>query len=125
MHLSQIHNPSHPPTNHCGLIIHIPSLSSPLLLRNYPNTFAFIPLVVICLSSLNRSNSKAFCPILPCIAPVCESMHYHKTGVPWQTNKIFFIAKFHFPKSIIYGSVWHPAQYNTFFPTLQNAERLL
>ena len=84
MHLSQIHNPSHPPTNHCGLIIHIPSLSSPLLLRNYPNTFAFIPLVVICLSSLNRSNSKAFCPILPCIAPVCESMHYHKTGVPWQ-----------------------------------------
>ncbi len=21
--------------------------------------------------------------------------------------------------------VWHPAQYNTFFPTLQNAERLL
>ena len=91
MHLSQIHNPSHPPTNHCGLIIHIPSLSSPLLLRNYPNTFAFIPLVVICLSSLNRSNSKAFCPILPCIAPVCESMHYHKTGVPWQMNNIFII----------------------------------
>ena len=82
MHLSQIHNPSHPPTNHCGLIIHIPSLSSPLLLRNYPNTFAFIPLVVICLSSLNRSNSKAFCLILPCVAPVCEGMHYHKTGVP-------------------------------------------
>ena len=91
MHLSQIHNPSHPPTNHCGLIIHIPSLSSPLLLRNYPNTFAFIPLVVICLSSLNRSNSKAFCPILPCIAPVCESMHYHKTGVPWQMNKTLII----------------------------------
>lgn len=91
MHLSQIHNPSHPPTNHCGLIIHIPSLSSPLLLRNYPNTFAFIPLVVICLSSLNRSNSKAFCPILPCIAPVCESMHYHKTGVPWQMKSIFNI----------------------------------
>ena len=45
--------------------------------------------------------------------------------LPWQMNKIFFIAKSHFPKNIIYGSVWHPAQYNTFFPTLQNAERLL
>ena len=45
--------------------------------------------------------------------------------LPWQMNKIFFIAKFHFPKNIIYGSVWHPGHYNTFFPTLQNAERLL
>ena len=92
MHLSQIHNPSHPPTNHCGLIIHIPSLSSPLLLRNYPNTFAFIPLPAMSLSSLNRSNSNTFCHILPCVAPVCEGMHYHKTGVPWQMNKIFNIA---------------------------------
>ena len=64
----------------------VPSLSSPLLLRNYPNTFAFIPIPPMSLSSLNRSNSKAFCHILPCVAPVCEGMHYHKTGVPWQTK---------------------------------------
>ena len=38
------------------------------------------------ISSRNRSNSKAFCHILPCVAPVYEDMHYHKTGVPWQTN---------------------------------------
>ena len=69
----------------------VPSLSCPLLLRNYPNTFAFIPIPPMSLSSLNRSNSKAFCHILPCVAPVCEGMHYHKTGVPWNTNSIFII----------------------------------
>ena len=42
-------------------------------------------------SSQNRSNSKAFCHILPCIASVYEGMHYHKTGVPWQMNRIFII----------------------------------
>lgn len=36
------------------------------------------------LSSRNRSNSKAFRHILPRVAPVCEGMYYHKTGVPWQ-----------------------------------------
>ena len=66
-------------------------VSSPLLLRNPPNTFAFIPLPATSLSSLNRSNSNAFCHILPCVAPVCEGMHYHKTGVPWQTNNIFIM----------------------------------
>ncbi len=65
--------------------------SSPLLLGNPPNTFAFIPLPATSLSSLNRSNSNAFCHILPCVAPVCEGMHYHKTGVPWQTNNIFIM----------------------------------
>ena len=69
----------------------VPSLSSPLLLRNYPNTFAFIPIPPMSLSSLNRSNSKAFCHILPCVAPVCEGMHYHKTGVPWQMKSTFII----------------------------------
>lgn len=49
----------------------VPSLSSPLLLRISPHTFAFIPIPPMCLSSRNRSNSKAFRHILPCIAPVC------------------------------------------------------
>ena len=62
--------------------VYVPSLSSPLLLRNYPNTFAFIPIPSMSLSSRNRSISKIFRHILPCIAPVCEGMHYHKTGVP-------------------------------------------
>lgn len=74
-----------------AFIIHIQPLSSPLLLRNPPNTFAFIPIPPMSLSSRNRSNSKAFRHILPCITPVCEGMHYHKTGVPWQTNKTLII----------------------------------
>lgn len=74
-----------------AFIIHIQPLSSPLLLRNPPNTFAFIPIPPMSLSSRNRSNSKAFRHILPCIAPVCEGMHYHKTGVPWQMNKTLII----------------------------------
>lgn len=69
----------------------VPSLSSPLLLRNHPHTFAFIPIPSMSLSSRNRSNSKAFRHILPCVAPVCEDMHYHKTGVPWQMNSTFII----------------------------------
>ena len=67
------------------------SLSSPLLLRISPHTFAFIPLPSMSLSSRNRSNSKAFRHILPCIAPICKGMHYHKTGVPWQMKSIFNI----------------------------------
>ena len=74
--------------------VYVPSLSSPLLLRNYPNTFAFIPIPSMSLSSRNRSISKIFRHILPCIAPVCEGMHYHKTGVPWQTNKILIFLIF-------------------------------
>ena len=72
----------------------VPSLSSPLLLRISPHTFAFIPIPSMCLSSRNRSNSKAFRHILPCIAPVCEGMHYHKTGVPWQMKSTFIIVLF-------------------------------
>ena len=41
------------------------------------------------LSSRNRSNSKASRHILPSVAPVCEGMHYHKTGVPWQTKRMW------------------------------------
>ena len=72
----------------------VPSLNSPLLLRNYPNTFAFIPIPPMSLSSRNRSNSKSFRHILPHVAPVCKGMHYHKTGVPWQMNSIFIIVLF-------------------------------
>ena len=74
-----------------AFIIHIQPLSSPLLLRIAPNTFAFIPIQPMSLSSRNRSNSKAFRHILPRVAPVCEGMHYHKTGVPWQMNNTFII----------------------------------
>ena len=63
-------------------------LSSLLLLRNSSNTFAFTPLPTMSLSSLNRSNSMAFRHIMPYSAPVCEGMHYHKTGVPWQMKRI-------------------------------------
>ena len=73
-------------------IVYLPSLSSRLLLRNIPNFFDYYGSSPMCLSSRNRSNSKAFRHILPCIAPVCAGMHYHKTGVPWQMNKIFVIA---------------------------------
>ena len=65
--------------------------SSPLLLRNPPHTFAFIPLPAMSLSSLNRSNSKALRPIMPYSAPFCEDMPYHKTGVPWQMKSTFII----------------------------------
>lgn len=71
--------------------VYVPSLSSPLLLRNYPNTFVFIPIPPMSLSSRNRSNSNAFRHILPRVAPVCESMHYHKTGVPWQMKSTLII----------------------------------
>ena len=72
----------------------VPSLSSPLLLRNYPNFFDYYGSSPMCLSSRNRSNSKAFRHILPCIAPVCKGMHYHKTGVPWQMKSILIIVLF-------------------------------
>ena len=75
-------------------LVYVPSLSSRLLLRNIPNFFDYYGSSPMCLSSRNRSNSKAFRHILPCIAPVCEGMHYHKTGVPWHTNSIFIIVLF-------------------------------
>lgn len=64
-------------------------VSSPLLLKNPPNTFAFIPLPPMSLSSLNRSNSNAFRHIMPYSAPLCKALHYSKTGVPWQINNTF------------------------------------
>ena len=75
-------------------LVYLPSLSSRLLLRNIPNFFDYYGSSPMCLSSRNRSNSKAFRHILPCIAPVCEGMHCHKTGVPWQMKSIFIIVLF-------------------------------
>ena len=75
-------------------LVYLPSLSSPLLLRISPHTFAFIPIPSMSLSSRNRSNSKAFRHILPRVAPVCEGMHYHKTGVPWHTKSTRIIVLF-------------------------------
>ena len=69
----------------------VPSLSNLLLLRISPYTFAFIPIPSMSLSSRNRSISKTFRHILPCVVPVCKGMHYHKTGVPWQMNNILII----------------------------------
>lgn len=59
----------------------VPSLSSPLLLRNYPNTFAFIPIPPMSLSSLNRSNSNTFCPVLPQSAKVCIIIKLECRGI--------------------------------------------
>ena len=48
----------------------------------------------MCLSSLNRSNSKAFRRILPCVAPLYKALHYSKTGVPWQMKHTLIIILF-------------------------------
>ena len=69
------------------------SISSLLLLRNTPNTFAFIPILLICLSSRNRSISKVFRHIMPCLAQVYKGMIYSKTGVPWQMNNTRILIK--------------------------------
>lgn len=70
------------------------SLSSPLLLRISPHTFDFIPIPSMSLSSRKRSIFNAFRHILPCVAPLCEDMHYHKTGVPWQMKSTLIIVLF-------------------------------
>ena len=74
-----------------AFIIHIQPLSSPLLLRISPHTFAFIPIPPMSFSSRNRSIFNTFRHIQPCVAPVCEGIHYHKTEVPWQMNKTLII----------------------------------
>ena len=75
------------------------SLSSSLLLRISPHTFAFIPILPMCLSSLNRSIYAVSRHILPCVAPLCKALHYSKTGVPWQMNStrmlIIYLLKCH------------------------------
>lgn len=48
----------------------------------------------MCLSSLNRSNPKAFRHIMPYSAPLCKALHYSKTGLPWQMKRTFIIVLF-------------------------------
>ena len=91
-------------------VLFVLPLSSLLLLRISPTPFAFIPIPPMSLSSRNRSISNTFRHILPRIAPVCEGMHYHKTGVPWQMNKIFIIIFFppEMPRfALFYALFWH------------------
>ncbi len=66
-------------------------LSSLLLLRNPPHTFAFIPILLMCLSSPNRSIYAVFLHIMPYSAHLCKVLHYSKTGVPWQMKSTFII----------------------------------
>lgn len=72
----------------------VPSLSSQLLLRISPNFFDYFGSSPMCLSSRNRSICKAFRHIMPYSAPLCKVLHYSKTGVPWQTNKILIFLIF-------------------------------
>ena len=72
----------------CNISLNYHPLSSLLLLRISPNFFNYFGSSPMCLSSLNRSISKAFRHIMPYSAPLCKVLHYSKTGVPWQTNKI-------------------------------------
>ena len=73
------------------LIIHIQPLSNSLLLTISPPRLCLILISLMSLSSRKRSIFNTFFHILPCVAPVCEGMHYHKTGVPWQTKSTFII----------------------------------
>ena len=70
------------------------SLSSSLLLRIFSHTFAFIPILPMCLSSLNRSIYAVSRHIWSCVAPLCKALHYSKTGVPWQMKSTFIIVLF-------------------------------
>ena len=81
-------------------LVYLPSLSSRLLLRNISNFSLYSALSPMSLSSRNRSISNTFRHILPRVAPVCEGMHYHKTGVPWQIKSTFIIVIY--PHLIIY-----------------------
>lgn len=81
-------------TNDCGFYHQYSSVSSPLLLRNSPQTFAFIPISPMCLSSQNRSIYQCFRHILPYSAEVYKGLNYSKTGVPWQTKSTFIIVLF-------------------------------
>ena len=69
----------------------VPSLSSQLLLRIFPNFFDYFGSFPMCLSSRNRSICKASRHIMPYSAPLCKTLHYSKTGVPWQIKSTFII----------------------------------
>ena len=107
-----------------AFFIHLPSLSSPLLLRISPKTFAFIPILHMCLSSLNRSIYAVSRHILPCVAPLCKALHYSKTGVPWHTNNtriIYFLLLTYLGLSrffLIFRAFAHFFSLSTIFPFL-------
>ena len=67
------------------------SISSLLLPRISPHTFAFILISSMCLSSRNRSIYAVFRHLMPHSAPLCKSLHHSRTGVPWQMNSTFII----------------------------------
>ena len=81
----------------CNISHNYHPLSSLLLLRISPNFFDYSGSTPMCLSSLNRSNPKAFRHIMPYSAPLCKALHYSKTGLPWQMKStliiIFFLLK--------------------------------
>ena len=95
------------------------SLSSPLLLRISPNTFAFIPILPMSLSSRNRSIFNTFRLILPRVSPICEGMHYHKTGVPWQMKSTFIIVLIY---SFLPGNALFCKGFREFCEMLRNDE---
>ena len=71
--------------------VHMSSISSLLLPRISPHTFAFILISSMCLSSRNRSIYAVFRHLMPHSAPLCKSLHHSRTGVPWQMKNIFII----------------------------------
>lgn len=73
------------------------TIRSRLLLTSSGCFFGYIPIPCMSLSSRNRSIFNTFRLILPCVAPVCEGMHYHKTGVPWQMDNTLIIVLFLLP----------------------------
>ena len=102
------------------------SLSSSLLLRISPYTFAFIPILPMSLSSLNRSIYAVSRHILPYVAPLCKVLHYSKTRVPWQLNNTFIISIFprfsliyqylqSFFISVLFIKTWHNLAYLSIF----------
>ena len=90
----------------CNISHNYHPLSSLLLLRISPNFFDYSGSTPMSLSSLNRSNSKAFRHIMPYSAPLCKVLHYSKTGVPWQMNNTLIIRFF------LYFQVFQPFLYS-------------
>lgn len=105
--ITKSHNPGSITTNDCGSNPHYLSVSSPLLLRITPHTFDFIPILPMCLSSLNSSIYKAFRHIIPCLAPLYKGMIYSKTDLPWQMNKTLIINfSYHKkPRKAVFGGI--------------------
>ena len=59
-----------------------------------PNTFGYITVSSMYLSSLNRSICQCFRHIIPCSAPLCAIVHSFPTDLPWQMKSTFIIVLF-------------------------------